>query len=174
MPKLRLPRSVIAKVANNIPEAIRAFEDLFDGLDEFDDKQETLVSGVNIKTINGTSILGAGNLSTAPTSIAWSIVTGRPTTLAGYGITDGGANLSYDAATRTVASDTGTDAVLTLFTSALAGLTPASGGGAVNFLRADGTWAAPAGGGGGGSGTFDLDDGTAAAGGVFTFDDGAA
>ena len=29
-------------------------------------------------------------------------------------------------------------------------------------------------GGGGGSGTFDLDDGTATAGGVFTFDDGGA
>ena len=83
MPRLRLPRSVIARVANNIPEAIRAFEELFDGLDEFDDKQETLVSGVNIKTINGASVLGPGNISTAPTSIAWSIVTGTPTTLAG-------------------------------------------------------------------------------------------
>ena len=86
MPRLRLPRSVIAKVANNIPEAIRAFEELFDGLDEFDDKQETLVSGVNIKTINGASVLGPGDISTAPTSIAWSIVTGTPTTLAGYGV----------------------------------------------------------------------------------------
>jgi hypothetical protein len=34
------------------------------------------------------------------------------------------------------------------FTSALKGLAPASGGGTTNFLRADGTWAAPAGGGG--------------------------
>jgi hypothetical protein len=96
MPRLRLPRSVIAKVANNIPEAIRAFEQLFDGLDEFADKQDTLVSGTNIKTINGTSILGPGNLSTAPTSIAWSIVTGTPTTLAGYGITDGGLADSFE------------------------------------------------------------------------------
>ena len=86
MPRLRLPRSVIARVANNIPEAIRAFEQLFDGLDEFDDKQETLVSGTNIKTINGASILGPGNINTAPTSIAWSIVTGTPTTLEGYGV----------------------------------------------------------------------------------------
>jgi len=37
-----------------------------------------------------------------------------------------------------------------LFTSSTAGFVPASGGGAVNFLRADGTWAAPPGGGGGG------------------------
>lgn len=40
---------------------------------------------------------------------------------------------------------------LNLFTSGLQGLAPASGGGTTNFLRADGTWAAP--GGGGGSGT---------------------
>src|ERR1700674_4654108 len=41
-------------------------------------------------------------------------------------------------------------AFLNLFTSALQGLVPASGGGVVNFLRADGSWAIPAGGGGGG------------------------
>lgn len=35
------------------------------------------------------------------------------------------------------------------FTSTLSGTVPASGGGTTNFLRADGTWAAPAGGGGG-------------------------
>jgi hypothetical protein len=41
-------------------------------------------------------------------------------------------------------------AQLELFTSALKGLVPASGGGTTNFLRADGTWVAPPGGGGGG------------------------
>lgn len=35
------------------------------------------------------------------------------------------------------------------FTSTLSGTVPASGGGTTNFLRADGTWAAPSGGGGG-------------------------
>lgn len=40
-------------------------------------------------------------------------------------------------------------ALMNLFTSTLNGLVPASGGGAVNFLRADGVWAVPAGGGGG-------------------------
>ena len=39
------------------------------------------------------------------------------------------------------------------FTSSAAGLVPASGGGTTNFLRADGSWAAPSGGGGGGSGS---------------------
>jgi hypothetical protein len=45
---------------------------------------------------------------------------------------------------------TGTQATALLgtFTSAAKGLAPASGGGATNFLRADGTWAAPAGTGG--------------------------
>jgi hypothetical protein len=40
---------------------------------------------------------------------------------------------------------TGTQAttLLDVFTSALKGLAPASGGGTTNFLRADGTWAAP-------------------------------
>lgn len=46
---------------------------------------------------------------------------------------------------------TGTQAtaLLDTFTSGLKGLAPASGGGTTNFLRADGTWAAPGGGGGG-------------------------
>lgn len=39
------------------------------------------------------------------------------------------------------------------FTSGAQGLTPLSGGGTINFLRADGTWAVPAGGGGYPSGT---------------------
>jgi hypothetical protein len=43
-----------------------------------------------------------------------------------------------------------TTAMLDVFTTALKGLVPASGGGTTNYLRADGTWAAPAGGGGGG------------------------
>ena len=40
---------------------------------------------------------------------------------------------------------TETTAMLDVFTSALKGLAPASGGGSTNFLRADGTWAAPVG-----------------------------
>ncbi len=59
-----------------------------------------------------------------------------------------GTDLTYTAATRVIASSTGTDATLPLVSSGDAGLAPASGGGTTNFLRADGTWAAPAGGGG--------------------------
>jgi hypothetical protein len=58
----------------------------------------------------------------------------------------GTTNLTYTAATRVLASDTGTDATLPLVTTGDAGLAPASGGGTTNFLRADGTWAAPGGG----------------------------
>jgi hypothetical protein len=55
-------------------------------------------------------------------------------------------DLAYTASTRLLASSTGADVTLPLFGSTDAGLTPASGGGTSNFLRADGTWAAPAGG----------------------------
>lgn len=55
-------------------------------------------------------------------------------------------DLAYTASTRLLASSTGADATLPLFTSTDPGLTPLSGGGTANFLRADGTWA-PVGGG---------------------------
>jgi len=50
---------------------------------------------------------------------------------------------------------TGTQAtaLLDVFTTSLKGLAPSSGGGTTNFLRADGTWAAPAGGGAPGGST---------------------
>lgn len=57
-------------------------------------------------------------------------------------------DLSYTAATRLLASSTGADVNLPIFTGTEAGLVPASGGGTANFLRADGTFAAPGGGGG--------------------------
>jgi len=59
-----------------------------------------------------------------------------------------GTDLSYDASTRLLSSSTGADVTLPLFTSSLAGLVGASGGGTTNFLRADGTWSAPPGGAG--------------------------
>jgi hypothetical protein len=61
-------------------------------------------------------------------------------------------------------------ALLDVFTATLDGLAPASGGGVVNFLRADGAWAEPA----GGSGTFELDDGSATLDGSFEFEEGGA
>src|SRR5262245_65211645 len=54
-----------------------------------------------------------------------------------------GAGLSVSASVGTVT------VAGTLFSGSAQGDVPASGGGSTNFLRADGTWAAPAGGGGG-------------------------
>lgn len=65
-------------------------------------------------------------------------------------VTGGGAtNLGYTPSTRALSSSTGTGVTLPLVSSTDAGLAPASGGGTSNFLRADGTWATPAGTGGG-------------------------
>ena len=55
-------------------------------------------------------------------------------------------DLAYTPSTRLLASSTGADVTLPLFSSTDAGLAPLSGGGTANFLRADGTWAAPSGG----------------------------
>lgn len=59
---------------------------------------------------------------------------------------------------------TGTQAttLLDVFTAGLKGLAPASGGGTANFLRADGTWAAPASSGSANSITFDVNFGATA------------
>jgi len=62
----------------------------------------------------------------------------------------GSTDLGYTDATRVLTSSTGADVTLPLFSSTNAGLVAGSGGGTTNFLRADGTWAAPAGGGGNG------------------------
>jgi len=76
-------------------------------------KQATLVSGTNIKTVNSTTLLGSGDIvipagatgpqgpigatgatgATGPAgTTVWSGITGKPTTLSGYGITDAAAS----------------------------------------------------------------------------------
>ena len=61
----------------------------------------------------------------------------------------GVTNLAYDAATRVVSSDTGTDATLTLADLTNAGLGPARSGSATQYLDGTGVYSTPAGGGGG-------------------------
>jgi len=115
-------RQTVAASWGDITGVLQAQSDLQAALDAL---QPELISGTTIKTVNGTSLLGSGNIV----------------------ISGGATNLSYTAATRILASDTGTDATLPLVSTGDAGLAPASGGGTANFLRADGTWAAPGGGG---------------------------
>jgi hypothetical protein len=64
-----------------------------------------------------------------------------------------GTNLSYSGASRALNSSTGSGVILPLFTNSEAGLVGGSGGGTINFLRADGQWAAPPAGSGTSSGT---------------------
>lgn len=79
-------------------------------------------------------------------ALVWDAATARvQVSTQGAFVDVGATNLSYTAATRILASDTGTDVTLPLVTSTDAGLAPASGGGTANFLRADLTWAVPAG-----------------------------
>lgn len=92
------------------------------------------------------SFNGSGNVTAAGT-IQANVVTNAKLAQVGTGTIKG----RVTAATGNVEDLTGTQAttLLDTFTSALKGLVPASGGGTTNYLRADGTWAAPAGGGGG-------------------------
>jgi hypothetical protein len=46
----------------------------------FNGKQAALVSGTNIKTVNGNSLLGSGNLTIGPRLLGWSGILGTPTT----------------------------------------------------------------------------------------------
>lgn len=68
---------------------------------------------------------------------------GKQSALSGTGYSKwSGSTPFYLTATQVTAD-------LNVFTTSLQGLVPASGGGTTNFLRADGTWAVPAGGGSG-------------------------
>lgn len=75
-------------------------------VDALDDKQDTLVSGVNIKTINSLSILGSGDIEVSGVSqasmeeyVAGAIASkaDKATTLSGYGITDAYTQTSVDS-----------------------------------------------------------------------------
>lgn len=77
-------------------------------------------------------------------------------------------NVSGSAAAPSDLSQTQVTAMINTFTSLLSGAVPASGGGTTNFLRADGTWAAPAGGGGGAGLGFTATSPAVSAGGTWT------
>lgn len=60
------------------------------------EKQNVLVSGTNIKTINGNSILGSGNIEIQGGSTEWDDIQNKPDTISGYGITDGYTKTEID------------------------------------------------------------------------------
>lgn len=93
---------------------------------------------------------GGGTANFLRADGSWAAPPGAPITVGSTTITGGtSGNYVFDS-TGIFGEKTPTQvtADLNLFTSALKGLTPASGGGTANFLRADGSWAAPAGVGG--------------------------
>jgi hypothetical protein len=102
-------------------------------------------SGDQTVTLTG-SITGSGTGTFATTitsgAVALSHMANLPT------LTLIGNNTGGSAVPAALTVDQ-VNAMLPAFTSALAGLVPASGGGTVLYLRADGTWAVPGGGGGG-------------------------
>jgi hypothetical protein len=91
----------------------------------------------------------------------WADITGKPAAVTSLSGTNTGDQFTNMASSRILGRITGgagaaeeltgtqVTTLLDVFTSGLKGLAPASGGGTTNFLRADGTWAAPPGGGGG-------------------------
>jgi hypothetical protein len=116
-------------------------------------------------TTTGSLAVGAGTGITVnandvqinrATTDAW-YATAAQGALAATALQPGSVDLGYTAATRTITNTGGDPAVLPLFGTA-AGLVPGTASSTTNFLRADGTWAAPAGGGGGATNLDGLTD----------------
>ena len=101
-----------------------------------------LASDVGAPTTNGTGAAGTWNISiTGNAASAAQVNGGAVPVSAPFLASNGGQQLVAVTAA-------GATAALNQFSSSLQGLVPASGGGTLNFLRADGTFAAPPGGGG--------------------------
>ena len=105
----------------------------------YDSGTQTVSTSMATNRLLGRSSAGAGVAQEISVGSGLSLSSGT------LSATLGGTDLSYTASSRLLESSTGGDVTLPLFTGALAGLTPSSGGGTTNFLRADGNWAAPPG-----------------------------
>jgi hypothetical protein len=93
-------------------------------------------------TLSG-DVTGSGATAIAATIAAGAVTNAKLATMAANSVK---GNNTGSAAAPIDLTGTQTTAMLDVFTSTLKGLAPSSGGGTTNYLRADGTWAAPAGG----------------------------
>lgn len=106
------------------------------------------LSGTNTgdQTITLTGdVTGSGTGSFAATIAANAVTNAKLAQMAAHTFKGNNTGSTANALDLTATQLT---AELNLFSSTLQGLTPLSGGGTTNFLRADGTWTAPAGSGG--------------------------
>lgn len=121
---------------------------------------------VKVRSAGITQVVGAGgdgvndgdkgDVTVSGAGAVWTIDAGAVTNAKLAGVAAGTIKGRATGGTGDPEDLTGAEAtaLLDLFGAAAKGLAPASGGGTANFLRADGTWAAPGGGGstGGASG----------------------
>lgn len=99
--------------------------------------------GGGISQLTGDVTAGPGSGSQAATIANSAVTNAKMANMAANTIKGNNTSGSSAPIDLTVTQAT---AMLNTFTSTLKGLAPASGGGTSNFLRADGTWAAPSGG----------------------------
>ncbi len=140
-------------ITNNSADWNTAYTNRITSLTTTGSGAATLISNVlNIPTPSAATITLSGNVTgTGTTAITTTIAANVVTNAMLAQVATSTIQGRVTAGTGNVETLTGTQAttLIDTFTSTLKGLAPASGGGTANFLRADGTWAAPGGGGGG-------------------------
>lgn len=102
----------------------------------------TNLSAANISGILPVGVTGGSGLSIATSQLTGQATLAQLPSIANNTILGNNSGSTGVPIALTTAQ---VNAILPVFTSTLNGLAPLSGGGSTNFLRADGTWAAPAG-----------------------------